>query len=63
MGKLHRLQKYPKNDFDALFIQIKWDLEKLNIKELARTINFQKFLQCQKIFNHKLSVMKRDLRF
>lgn len=63
MGKLHRLQKYPKNDFDALFIQIKWDLEKLNIKELAHTINFQKFLQCQKIFHHKLSVMKIDPRF
>lgn len=63
MGKLHRLQKYPKNDFDALFIQIKWDLEKLDIKELARTINFQKFLQCQKIFHHKLSVMKIDSRF
>ena len=63
MGELHRLQKYPKNDFDSLYMQIKWDLEKLDLEELARTINFQKFLQCQKIFYHKLNVMKIAPRF
>ena len=53
---MRRFKKYPKNDFDLLYINISNDID--NSRPLSATINYQKFIQCNKIFHHKLKVME-----
>lgn len=49
--------KYPKNNFDELFMDIQSYINNENNPGETVDINYQKFSQCRKIFNHKLQVM------
>lgn len=52
---LRRYQKYPKNNFDLLFINIGYDIHEFGAIE--KVISFQEYLQYKQIFSHKLTVM------
>lgn len=53
---MRRYRKYPKNNFDLLFINIGYEINNYGADEYIA--NFQEFVQFEQIFKHKLSVMQ-----
>ena len=58
---MRHYQKYPKNNFDLLFLQMQYYTEETNTE--YEQINYQKFSQSYNIFKHKLKVMGIEPEF